>query len=41
MSKKMQLSEHDKQVIKEFVLWMCDKYEVFEPEEDGYMLYGT
>lgn len=40
ISKKMQITEHDKQVIKEFVLWLCDKYEIFEPEEDGYTLYG-
>lgn len=40
MSKKMQLSEHDKQVIREFVLWLCDKYEIFEQEDDGYILYG-
>lgn len=28
----MQISEHDKQVIKDFVLWLCDKYEIFEPK---------
>lgn len=32
--------EHDRQVISEFVSWLCDKYEVFEPEEDSYILYG-
>lgn len=39
-TKKMKLSEQNKQAIKEFVLWLCDKYEVFEPEEDGYTLYN-
>lgn len=33
------ISEHDKHVIKDFVSWLCDKYEIFEPEEDGYTLY--
>ena len=36
----MKLSEQNKQVVKEFVSWLCDKYEVFEPEDDGYTLYG-
>lgn len=34
------ISEHDKHVIKDFVLWLCDKYEIFEPEKDGYTLYA-
>lgn len=34
------LSEHDKKIIKEFTSWLCNKYEIFEPEEDGYVLYG-
>ena len=37
---KTQISEHDKQVIREFILWLCEKYEILEPEEDGYTLYG-
>lgn len=36
----MKLSEQNKQVVQEFVSWLCDKYEVFEPEDDGYTLYG-
>lgn len=35
----MKLSKHDEEIIKEFTLWLCDKYEIFEPEEDGYTLY--
>ena len=34
------ISEYDKHVIKDFVSWLCDKYEIFEPEKDGYTLYA-
>lgn len=34
------IEEHDKVVISKFMSWLCDRYEVFEPEDDGYTLYG-
>lgn len=39
-SKMMTISEQDEKAIKEFASWLCNKYEVFEPEEDGYTLYS-
>ncbi|RHK52092.1 hypothetical protein [Lachnospira eligens] len=33
------VTEHDKNVISKFASWLCDKYEIFEPEDDGYTLY--
>lgn len=26
--------------VEAFIEWLCSKYEVFEPEDDGYTLYG-
>lgn len=31
---------HDEEVIKKFLSWLYEKYEVFEPEQDGYVLYS-
>lgn len=36
----MKFSEHEKETIKEFVSWLYDKYEIFEPEEDACTLYS-
>lgn len=30
----MRFSDHDKEIVKEFVLWLYDKYEIFELGED-------
>lgn len=30
----------ENEVISKFMSWLCDKYEVFEPEDDSYTLYG-
>lgn len=32
--------EHDQAVIRDFVMWLCNKYNIHEPEEDGYTLCG-
>lgn len=38
------MEEHDREVkedeLREFLEWLCNKYEVFEPENDEYALYG-
>lgn len=36
----MQLSEHDKEVIRAFASYIDAHYEIFEPEDDGYTLYS-
>lgn len=36
----MTISKQNEKAIKEFASWLCSKYEVFEPEEDGYTLYS-
>ena len=34
------IEEHDKEVISKFMSWLCDKYDIVEPEEDEDVLYG-